>query len=370
MTPGRFVVVGLGNIGLRVLWDLYSRGHRVVGVDSSYDAVERARSMGFEAYLGDVAAVGKLVERLGGVDAIVSALPGAIGYSAVEHLIEEGYNVVDVSFFPEDPIGLDAKAKKSGVVVAVDAGVAPGLSNFLVGVGVRRFDASDVKIFVGGISRRPVEPLGLAATWSVEDLIDEYLRPARYVVNGRVESVDPLSSNPGRLEIPGIGMLEYFPTDGLRTLLYSYPDMDLMVEYTLRWPGHLDFMRKLSRIGFLSDSPVSVSGCPVRPRLCLAKIIEANLRNVEDMVILLVEVKGGRGSSRFKVITYSDENWSAMAKSTGSFQAAVAELIVEADLQPGLLLPEKIGEDPDLSRRVGGKLAERLVAIVEEPVSP
>jgi len=363
---GRFIVVGLGRIGLRVLWDLHHSGHEVVGVDSSYDAVERARKLGLKAQLADYEAAVKLAGQLGGVDAVVTALPGSIGYRATLTILEAGYNVVDVSFFPENPEPLGEVAQRNGVVAAIDAGVAPGLSNFLVGILVRRLGARRIRILVGGVAKEPRDPLGLAATWSVEDLLEEYLRPARYIENGALRTVRPLDVIAGDIVIEQVGMMEYFPTDGLRTLLKSFPDMELMIEYTLRWPGHLETMRKLAALGFLDEKPLNVGGCPVSPKKCLARLLEARTSDVEDLVVMLVEGVEGGGAVRYKLIMEQEGEWTAMARVTAAFQATVAELVAEGGFDPGLLLPESLGLDPRHSKSVMERLASRRVTLTEE----
>jgi len=365
---GRFIVVGLGRIGLRVLWDLHHSGHNVVGVDSSYDAVEKARSLGLEASLADYEAAVKLAGQLGGVDAIVTALPGSIGFRAVSTILEAGYNVVDVSFFPEDPWPLREIAVKNGVVAAIDAGVAPGLSNFLVGVLRRRLGAKYTRILVGGVAKKPVDPLGLAATWSVEDLLEEYLRPARYIEKGQLRTVKPLEVVAGEITIDEVGLMEYFPTDGLRTLLTSFPDMELMIEHTLRWPGHLETMKKLAALGFLGEKPLNVGGCPVSPKRCLARLLEARTSNVEDLVVMLVEGGGEERKVRYRLVVEQEGDWTAMARVTAAFQATVAEIVAEGSYEPGLLLPESLGLNAQSSRSVMERLASRRITLVEQLV--
>ncbi len=353
----RFVVVGVGNVGLRVLWDLSRRGHRVVGLDSRLSAVEEARRLGLDAVLGDYGAVGKVIERLGGVDVIVSALPGSIGFRAVVDLAVHGVDIVDVSFFPEDPEPLREVAEKHGITIVVDAGIAPGLSNVLVGYFVER-GARRAEIYVGGVAARPGDPLGLAAVWSVDDLIDEYLRPARFVLGGRVHVTEPLRVEPGLVEIEGVGMMEYFPTDGLRSLLKSYPHMDFMIEYTLRWPGHLGFMKKLASIGLLSGQAVSVSGLPVRPREFLARLIERHARGVEDLVVMRV-VTDLHDPGGARLVVEPQESWSAMAIATGSVLASIAEMVAEGNTPRGLVYPERFGASEELFNALAAKLLER-----------
>ncbi len=362
----RFVVVGLGRIGLRVLWMLDRLGHEVFGIGSTLESVEKARSLGLEAYTGDLFSSHKLLRKHGDPDVVVVALPGAIGYRALEFLIKEGYNIVDVSFFPEDPLGLVEEIEKSNNTVVVDAGIAPGLSNFLVGRGVKLYDSKRAIIYVGGISRKPSPPLGLAPTWSMEDLLEEYLRPARLIRNREIVTVDPLESETGTITVSYIGKLEYFPTDGLRTLLFTFPDMDEMIEYTLRWPGHLDFVKKLKSIGFLSDFNLNVTGCPVRPRSCLARLLEHELKGIEDLVVLVVEV-GSRGNGvRYEVIVEPKDEWSAMSIATSAFEVASAVLLSEGRLPKGLVFPEHIALNDENARYVMRFIEQWGVAVTEQ----
>ncbi|MEB3779356.1 MAG: NAD-binding protein [Desulfurococcales archaeon] len=364
---GRVAVVGLGNIGFRVLWELNDLGYDVVGVDSSMDAVERARSIGVEGRIGDVLSIDSLQRILSDVDLAVTALPGSIGYRAVRNVASLGIDVVDVSFFPEDPMGLVDIAERNGVRIIVDAGVAPGLSNMLVAMGVKKIQGRKARILVGGVSKKPDPPLGLASTWSSEDLIEEYVRPARAILDGRLVTLDPLGSNGGSIEFEGVGRLEYFPTDGLRSLLRTYGWMDELVEYTLRWPGHVEFMRNLKSLGFLDGHSIRVDSCIVAPRRFLAKSIERRYSDNEDIVALMVVVErdGGRRVTYRMVVEASGE-WSAMAIATGGFQTAVARLLLSGKVgRRGLIFPEYIGESELLAGMVIEYLASRGITISE-----
>ncbi len=348
----RFAVVGLGRIGLRVLWLLSRLGHEAFGIGISHSDVEKAKSLGLDAMVADLFASARLLRKRWEPDVVLVALPGSIGFDALKFLINHGFNVVDVSFFPENPLELEDLIKRKGVTVVVDAGVAPGLTNFLVGYsGLLHDGVSEAEIYVGGISRVPDPPLGLSPTWSVEDLVEEYTRPARIIRRGRIVSLDPLESLEGRISFPGVGDLEFFPTDGLRTLLYSYRNARLLIEYTLRWPGHLQFMRDLKHIGMLSERMVNVHGCPVRPKSCLARVIEYGLKCREDLVALYVRVKSGDGVvSSYKSVVYPGPEWTAMSIATSTFQVAAALVLAEGLLPRGLVKPEDLGADEETAR--------------------
>ncbi len=358
MTLKNIAVIGLGNIGLRTLKRLTDLGYNTVGIDSSLSSVRRAETLGLRAVIGD-ASNPQGVEEAAGYkpDIVVTALPGSVAYRIVEKLVGQGYNVVDVSFFPEDPRPLQRLARKKDSTVVVDAGIAPGYSNYLVGKAYRLVKANRAYIYVGGLSKEPNPPLGIAATWSTYDLLEEYIRPARMVKEGELTSVNPLEADVSIIEFPGVGRLEAFPTDGLRSLIYSYQgSMKELVEYTLRRPGHLDFMKSLARIGFLSDQPVKMTGCTVSPRECLAKIIEKAVSGLEDIVVLSVEAEGEDGMYRADLLVEPRGMWSAMATATSGFQVAVTRLLAEEKLPTGLVYPERLGEDEELSIALNGFL--------------
>ena len=82
---------------------------------------------------------------------------------------------------------------------------------------------------VGGIPEKEVPPLGYTITWSADGLIDEYIRDVSIVKDGKLVQV-PAMSGLEKIEFPGIGTLEAFYTDGLRTLIKSFPGVKNLFE--------------------------------------------------------------------------------------------------------------------------------------------
>ncbi len=368
----RIAVIGLGRIGLRLAWELKDLGYEVVGVDASSSAADRAeRLLGVEVRVADVTTIDGLKASVRDVDLAAVALPGSVGHKALLGLVTLGVDTVDVSFSPEDPYGtIDHLARKKGVTVVVDAGVAPGLSNMLVGMLVREMNARKARILVGGVSADPNAPLGLSATWSIEDLLDEYLRKARYIRNGQVESVDPLSKVIS-VKIPGIGEMEAIPTDGLRTMLRNLSGLDMLVEYTLRWPGHSGVIKELLHINMLDESPITVGGCSVAPRRLLAKLLESRLTGYRDMVILITEAWSDDEWAGLRAIVEHSGEWTAMSIATASFQAAVTDLLAKGKLEgPGVVAPEELALTSNSAEHVLNHVSRRGVKLekLEQPV--
>ncbi|MEM2025836.1 MAG: saccharopine dehydrogenase C-terminal domain-containing protein, partial [Desulfurococcaceae archaeon] len=120
-------------------------------------------------------------------------LPGSVGYRFMAACAELGVKLVDVSFTREDPLTLNPKASETGSLIVPDCGVAPGLSNIVVGLSAKNMDVVEkAEIRVGGIPLHPDPPFYHSSSWSTEDLIEEYARPARYVEGGAVKSCSPL----------------------------------------------------------------------------------------------------------------------------------------------------------------------------------
>ncbi|MFP3250751.1 MAG: saccharopine dehydrogenase C-terminal domain-containing protein [Thermoproteus sp.] len=345
----RVLVLGCGNIGRFIARHLHERGHEVVSVD-----VRGGDCPGIVK--GDVESV-----DVKSADLAVGALPGPAAYKAAERVLERGVDLIDVSYMPEDALSLHDVAKRSGARYIPDAGVAPGLSNMLVGRLISEIPKlEEIKIYVGGVPRTPVGPLGYSITWSPYDLIEEYTRPARIVRRGRVESVDPLSDV--ELVDTPLGKMEAFYTDGLRTLLKT-SKVPNMFEKTLRWPGHVERVRLLRDLGLMSDEAVE----GVRPRQVLAALLSRLRFQVPDVVYMKVAGESPDERITYEVVVEPSGEWSAMQRATGLTAASLITAI--KDLDPGATPPEAIGLSNKLMPRVLAYLKQNGIGINVEKVT-
>ncbi|MGC9210027.1 MAG: saccharopine dehydrogenase C-terminal domain-containing protein [Acidilobus sp.] len=366
----RVAVIGAGGVGTVAASVIAQEGHDVVLVDKSQEVVTRSAQRAHVKYaVADALKPDDVKRAVGDVDLFVTALPGSIAFQALKGLLQLGVNIVDVSFFPQEPDELAELASKQGVTLVVDAGVAPGLSNMLVGVGDRRLNGiRAARIFVGGISERPDPPLGLVPSWSISDLIDEYRRPARIIVGGRTSALDPLIGPLGTIYVPGVGELEYFPTDGLRTLLRTYSGVEFMAEFTLRWPGHVAFIKGLKKLGLLEHRPVRVGGVEVMADDVLASLLWSMHVETRDVVVMVVEVYGGDGRGiRFTQVTRPEGDFTAMSRITGSVLGFTALTVLEGKLRgPGAIFPEQIGKNEEVAGDIMTRLAVNGMEVTSE----
>jgi saccharopine dehydrogenase-like NADP-dependent oxidoreductase len=313
----------------------------------------------------------KLVNLAKNFDLVVGLAPGRLGYKTVEATIEAGVDMVDLSYMPEDPLNLHKKALDSNVTVIPDCGVAPGLSNILVGRAASKLDqVKDVIILVGGLPQKLVQPLNYKVTWCVEDLIEEYTRKARIVKNGETIEVEALSGLE-ELELPGVGKLEAFYTDGIRTLHHTIKGVENMWEKTLRYPGHAENIKMLRELGFFDKESINgISPCALTAKILTRKL---SMPEIKDFVVMKVMVNGIRNdlkvSHSFYLLDYFDErkNITAMGRTTAFTASIVIQLLIRKEIkEKGIVPPEKLGMDDRIFEKIVRKLEEDGVKVIEE----
>jgi len=275
----------------------------------------------------DVKQTARLRALMRGHDAVMNASPYYFNYAVAKAAVAAGLHCADLGGNTEivqRQKTLHAAARKKGVSIIPDCGLAPGMVNIIAAEGIRRVgDADTVKIFVGGLPQQPVPPLNYQIVYSLEGALDYYTTPSWVLRDGRPARVDALSELE-TVEFPApVGTLEAFHTGGgISTMPWAYAGRVKTMEYkTLRYPGHVAIMRPIRELGLLDLKPVTVKGVKVVPRDAFIAAVSPQLTKSEpDLVALRVEVTG-RGGRRvaWQLLDYADESTgiSAMMRTTG-----------------------------------------------------
>lgn len=350
----KIIVLGAGLVGGPMAVDLsLDKGFEVTVADRDRKALDKlAARAGITTLQADLARPEKVTELVSDFDLVVDAMPGFMGFQTLQAVIEAGRNVVDIAFFPEDPFLLDELAREKGVVALMDCGVFPGLGSALIGRAARRLDTVEkVTTYVGGLPEVRQWPWEYKAVFSPVDVIEEYTRPARYLERGALVT-RPALSDPELLDFPGIGTLEAFNTDGLRTLLHTIAAPD-MKEKTLRYPGHVEKMRLLRDSGFFSEEPVEIAGRLVRPVDLTAKLLfpQWHLGPGEgDLTVMQIvvegKVDGAPRTYRYDLLDRYDPatGTTSMARTTGYTATCAVRLLAEGlYTHKGISPPEYLG---------------------------
>lgn len=353
----KIIVLGGGLVGGPMAIDLAKdSNYEVTLADINPDSLQRVSQNHpikiLEKDLSDPETVTALVSDY---DFAVNAVPGFMGYRTLEAILKAGKNAVDIAFFIEDPFRLDALAKEKNLTAIMDIGVAPGMCNVLIGYADHLLDkTTNVVYYVGGLPEIREWPWEYKAGFSPIDVIEEYTRPARYMEKGAL-IIKPALSDPELLNFPGIGTLEAFNTDGLRSLATTIQCLN-MKEKTLRYPGHIEKMRILREMGLFSYDEVMVKGQSVRPIDLTTKLLFPKWKlgegevDITVMKIVTEGVKEGRNMrytwdlyDRYDPVT----GIHSMARTTG-YTATVALRMIADGLynRKGVSVPEYVGKDP------------------------
>lgn len=299
-------------------------------------------------------------------DLVITAVPGFMGFRVLEAVIEAGKNVVDISFFPEDAMQLAALAGQKQVTVITDCGVAPGMSNFIIGRYNEEMAVKTVACYVGGLPVVRKKPFEYKAPFSPVDVIQEYIRPARLVEGGQVVT-KPALSDAELLYFEGVGELEAFNTDGLRSLVHTMSHIADMKEKTLRYPGHISLILALQQAGFFDTTPVMVAGSAVVPLEFTTSLLLNEwqlLPGEEELTVMKVILEGEDRIVEYHLLDRYDpaSRTSSMARTTGYTCTAAAELLLQQLFtKKGVFPPELVGSDPACFSFVLNYLKERGV---------
>jgi saccharopine dehydrogenase-like NADP-dependent oxidoreductase len=353
----KVAVLGAGRIGKAIALDLAKDADfEVTVVDRAPEALEAFQDVSgitaVEADLSDQKAIRLLMTDQ---DLGVGAVPGYMGYQTLQAILESGRPAVDIAFFPEDPFLLDGLARAQGLVAIVDAGIAPGCSNLILGRMEELMDETTrFECVVGGLPVVRHWPFQYKAPFSPVDVLEEYTRPARLRRGGKTVTV-PALSDLETLDFPEVGALEAFNTDGLRTLLRTCETPD-MVEKTLRYPGHAEWMLGLRDSGFFDTEPIRLGDLAVSPMALTGRLLErawAFDEGEEDLTVMRIQVDGRIGET-VERYTYQmldrydkDTGVSSMARTTGYTCTAMVRMLARnLYSEPGITPPEVVGRDP------------------------
>ena len=294
-----------------------------------------------------------LARVLRGHDAAMCALPYYFNLAASRAAVAAGLHFCDLGGNTEivqKQKKLDGAARRKGVSVVPDCGLAPGMVNILAAEGIRRVgEADSVRIYVGGLPQYPEPPLNYQIVYSLEGALDYYTTPSWVLRDGTPTQVDALSEVES-VEFPApVGTLEAFHTGGgISILPWTHAGKVRVMEYkTLRYPGHVAIMRPIRELGLLDLKPVTVKGTKVVPRDVFIATVSPRLTKPEgrDLVALRIEVTGKNGGrAAWQLIDRYDRERgiSAMMRTTGYSLAVTGLMQVDGRItRPGVATPDE-----------------------------
>jgi saccharopine dehydrogenase-like NADP-dependent oxidoreductase len=346
----KIIVLGAGLVGGVMAKDL-AKNHEVASVDFNEDTLRPLSELGIHTIHADLSNSSTIERLISDYDLVIGAVPGFMGYETLETVIKAGKNIVDISFFPEDPFDLDELAKEMGVIAVMDCGVAPGMGNVILGHHNSLMEISDYECLVGGLPEIREWPYEYKAVFSPIDVIEEYIRPARYVQHSKLITKEALSDTE-LIEFNGVGTLESWNSDGLRSLIDTMPHIPNMIEKTLRYPGCVEYLKVLRASGFFSYDEIEVGGKMIKPIDLTAKLLfpKWQLKDGEkDFTVMRIRISGKEDGQEVSYEYYLLDKYQngtiSMARTTGYTCTAVANLVLGGQYAKiGISPPEYLGD--------------------------
>ncbi|MFC2151024.1 saccharopine dehydrogenase family protein [Bacteroidota bacterium] len=370
----KIVVLGAGLVGAPMAIDLNKEERFEVTVaDFSNEALDKvqAECPEIKKLQKDLSNPEDVTKLASDYDLVVNAVPGFMGFETAKAIIRAGKNCACIAFYEEDPFELDQLAKENNVTMIMDCGVYPGMGSALIMNVAQQLDKVDnILTFVGGLPEIREWPSEYKAVFSPIDVIEEYIRPARYIENG-YEIVRPALSDPEYIFFPKIGTLEAFNTDGLRTLAQTI-EAPNMKEKTLRYPGHIEKMSVLRELGFFSkEKTINIKGNKISPLEMTAQVLFPNwkLKQGEgDITIFQSIIEGIKNGKKIKYTIDMFDKYDpetdviSMARTTG-YTATMAIRMMADGLytHKGISPPEYMGKCPECVEYMKKGLKERGV---------
>ena len=333
--------VGAGLVGKTMALDL-SQNYELHLADLNLDLLNSIKNHDYSIHVNqiDVQNQSELSSWIAEADIVLLAVPGFLGHQSLKTIINCGKDVVDISFSPENVLTLDQLAKEKNVTAVVDAGVAPGIPNFLLGYWNSKMKINSFDYCVGGLPKNPSPPYNYKAPFSPIDVIEEYTRPARMRINSQVVTKPALSD----LEIfnfSEVGKLEAFNTDGLRSLLQTMGHIPNMKEKTLRYPGHAKLMQSMIDDGLFNNKNFDKT---INELFKDWKLKEDEL----EFTILDVNIYSDTKNIHYHLYDETDDisKSSSMARTTGfTATATINMLLNNLWSKKGVFSPELVGEN-------------------------
>lgn len=244
----KIAIIGAGQIGLAFskLMSIIFSSYPVEVWDKNFAWLPRdQQSMTFDA---DAETNESLAKRFhdGKVTHVINAMPFNYNEKVASAAFMARCHYID---FTEDDMSSDfvqEMFKGSGLNSATKCGVAPGFVNYIGHQLVAEVEFPEsLLIGVGALPRNvnfstPASSYNL--TWSVDGLVNEYLRPCRVKLHGHETRV-PALTGIETVIADGVIYEAAFTSGGVGSLVKELPRVSNVAYKTLRYPGHYAYVK-------------------------------------------------------------------------------------------------------------------------------
>lgn len=274
---------------------------------------------------------------------VINALPFSFNEKVATAAAAAKCHYID---FTEDDVMADKVQKiyeGTELTCAVKCGLAPGFINYIGYDLVGKIDTPDsLMISVGALPRtvsydllHPENSYNL--TWSVDGLVNEYIRPCRVRKNGEVTEIAALGGLT-KVILDGVEYEAAYTSGGVGSLARDLVNVPNVCYMTLRYPGHYRYIREVvqeTRANFKKLRALFLQKFPFTD---------------DDVIVVYATVTGLDASGALTRRAYSNrfygvDGFTAIQSTTAGSGVAMLELILTGIVQgivdhPSVPLPD------------------------------
>ena len=361
------LLLGVGLQGKAALHDLVKSPSvtQVIAADANYaDLVAYVDTLKTDKVTPvhlDVTDNAQVSTQMKSVQAVIVLLPQQFRLEIARLAVENGVHFIETSYTLPEYRELGLKAEAQDVTLLPEFGLDPGIDLILAGRAIREFDEiHELHAYGTGVPEPEAanNPINYKISWTFAGVLNAYQRPARLLKNSQAIDLTPSemfdTANVHMMDVEGLGNMEaYYNGDAVK-----YLDIFQIKEtvtdtgrYSLRWPGHSVFWKKLVELGFLKEEPIQVGKQEVSPRQFVHDLLSPQLQyqdNERDVAAVRIEVTGLKDGQRTRVIHQMidrrdlDTGLLAMQRTVGFTASIGAQMILSGQIQKrGLLTPTR-----------------------------
>jgi lysine 6-dehydrogenase len=317
----------------------------------------------------DKAATSNLIK---GRSALINATSYILNVGLTNLAIRNGCHMCDLGGnmdVVEAQFKMSKDAKRAGVTILPNCGLAPGMANVMATWLMKHLDApKSLKIFVGGLPQEPKPPLNYMQLFSMQGLINEYVEPCDAIIKGRKVKLKPLTDLEEVEFPPPFGRLEAFNTSGGISMMVKRfaGKLDTMYYKTLRYPGHCAIFKTFLDLGMMDYKAIKVGERSVSPRELLEDTLARHLpKDSLDATLLRIEAIGQKGGQDTKLnmqmIDRADPatGMSSMMRTTAFPTSIIAQMLVNGEVKErGVFTPEMVVDGAELIKEMKKRRTE------------
>ncbi len=363
----KILLLGVGMQGKAALQHLATSPEvtQIIAADTNYQALQTyVKSLGsakitpIELDVRDEAAVSAQMKK---VDAVIVLLPQGFRVQILKLAIENGIHFIETSYALPEYTDLGQLAEAKGITILPECGLDPGIDLVLAGQAIRDLDeVHELHAYGTGVPEPAAadNPINYKVSWTFAGVLSAYQRPAKMLKDGAVIHLTPSQmfspENMHRITLDTLGDMEaYYNGDAVKYLdIFGIRETTVSTgRYSLRWPGHAAFWKKMVDLGFLSEKPIKIGEQEVSPRQFVHDLIEPQIHyapDERDVAGIRIDVRGLKDGKCKRIIYQMIDRRDlktgllAMQRTVGYTASIGAQMVLRGDVSKrGLLSPTR-----------------------------